>query len=36
MDTDTSANLPQARLSLQPPIFIKTDVMQLNLFYESI
>lgn len=36
MDNDTSANWSHTRLSLPPPIFIKTDLMWFNLFCESI
>jgi len=36
METDASTNTLQTRLPLPPPIFIKTDIIQLNLFCESI
>jgi len=36
METDTSSNIPQTKLPLPPPIFIKTDIIQFNLFCESI
>ncbi|KAL4132232.1 hypothetical protein QTP88_009432 [Uroleucon formosanum] len=36
METDTSANILQTKLPLPPPIFIKTDIVQFNLFCKSI
>jgi hypothetical protein len=36
METDTSTNISQTKLPLPPPIFIKTDIVQFNLFCESI
>jgi len=36
MKTDASTNTLQKKLPLPPPIFIKTNIMQFNLFYESI
>jgi len=36
METDTSTNIAQTKLPLSPPIFIKTEIMQFNLFCKSI
>jgi len=36
METDTSTNLSQTKLPLPPPIFIKIDIVQFNLFCKSI
>jgi len=36
METDTSTNISQKKLPLPPPIFIKTNIVQFNIFCESI